>query len=273
MVHELDNGTDNVSVNATVNDVYVIASFTAEPLQNFLSEQLAGFGIASSLDFAPFGQVFQELLKNDGGLRRSVDGINLFLLRAEDLLTREDKSALQNNCFTDVNINSTEQLLNNMVAAITEFDTTNESKCLVVICSSFLELAHQDKHRGEYSIDYLRVLENRIIDKLLGNLSIAPITPRDFYVGHALDVFDPERNEMAQIPFSDSYFFLLAEIVATRIANLYGYDHKVVLLDADGTLWQGVCGEQDPGTLVITADQQHLQRILKAAKQQGMLLV
>ncbi|MFZ6658983.1 HAD-IIIC family phosphatase, partial [Undibacterium sp. TJN19] len=258
---------DDVRLNAKEADVFVVAGFTAEPLQNFLAEQLSGYGIASTINFAPFGQVFQSLLNQDAGLRTDVAGINLLLLRVEDFFCLADRQALQDRRFNDANWKTVEQLQDSLVATLTELDVAYPGKFVVALCPSLLELAAQDGHDNRY----LLALESRLLEKL-ASLSVAPIVPADFYVGHSSEVFDLVRDEIAKIPFRDSYFSLLAQVIATRIANFHGFEHKLIVLDADGTLWQGICGEQEPDTLVITRDQLYLQNLVRKAKQQGMLL-
>src|SRR5579862_9639742 len=72
--------------------IAIAATFTAEPLQatlNFVFEQA---GLAFDVRFAPYNQVFQELLGPTSLLRRNAGGIDAVLVRVEDF-TRETRDS------------------------------------------------------------------------------------------------------------------------------------------------------------------------------------
>ncbi|MDX1540311.1 MAG: FkbM family methyltransferase, partial [Geminicoccaceae bacterium] len=62
----------------------ISATFTAEPLEDTLRFWGDQFGLALEPVFAPFNQVFQELLSPDSALGANRDGANVTLIRLED---------------------------------------------------------------------------------------------------------------------------------------------------------------------------------------------
>src|ERR1041384_7924843 len=64
----------------------VVATFTAEPLQDALDFWMRELGQDAVIEFAPYNQVFQELLDPASLLSRNQSGVNIILLRVEDWL-------------------------------------------------------------------------------------------------------------------------------------------------------------------------------------------
>ncbi|MBI4206778.1 MAG: FkbM family methyltransferase [Betaproteobacteria bacterium] len=63
----------------------VIASnFTVEPIEDALNFWGAHFSAPLHLEFAPFDQIFQQLLDGESALRRNRDGVNVILLALEE---------------------------------------------------------------------------------------------------------------------------------------------------------------------------------------------
>src|SRR6185436_9582515 len=77
-----NNATQAMPVSAT--NLVVAATFTAEPIADvfrFWSDTLA---LPTRLSFAPYDQVFQQLLAPDSEFRRNRDGCNVILLNLAD---------------------------------------------------------------------------------------------------------------------------------------------------------------------------------------------
>ena len=68
------------------------ANFTAEPLQDSLDFWAEHFGLRISTEFAPYNQVFQQLLDPGSVLRRNKDGFNVILLSLEEWARSQARS-------------------------------------------------------------------------------------------------------------------------------------------------------------------------------------
>ncbi|HEY6927570.1 MAG TPA: HAD-IIIC family phosphatase, partial [Steroidobacteraceae bacterium] len=250
-----------------MHTIRVIADFTAEPLQSPLLSQLAPMGIEAAVELAPAGQVFQQLLAPDSASKAGAGGgVSVLLVRAEELVPLADRQLPGVSLESETSV--VERSVQNFSAALASFQTASANRTLVVLCPSMLELASSPNHVPHA----LRAIENGIAKQWAQHASISVLVLRDFYVGHTLELFDPQRHAIAQIPFTQRYFAYMARIIAVRLAGMEGIGRKVIVLDADGTLWQGACGEQDPGQIVITASQRRLQELARRARERGVLL-
>ena len=68
------------------NKVVIAASFTAEPIESTLNFWLDKLDIPSEISFAPYNQIFQQLLDPASELSTNSRGANVILLRLEDWL-------------------------------------------------------------------------------------------------------------------------------------------------------------------------------------------
>src|SRR5262249_20813346 len=69
-----------------VSKVVVAATFTAEPLAETLEFILHQAGLALQLQFAPYHQVFHELISPTTALALNKRGVDVLLVRVEDLV-------------------------------------------------------------------------------------------------------------------------------------------------------------------------------------------
>ncbi len=61
----------------------IASNFTAEPIEDVLKFWGAHFNLQTNIEFAPYDQVFQQLLQAEGAFRRNRDGFNVILLQLE----------------------------------------------------------------------------------------------------------------------------------------------------------------------------------------------
>jgi len=61
----------------------VASNFTADPLEDSLKFWAAHFGLQANIEFAPYDQIFQQLLQTESAFRRNSDGVNIILLQLE----------------------------------------------------------------------------------------------------------------------------------------------------------------------------------------------
>jgi len=63
---------------------FVVASnFTAEPLEDSLKFWASHFGLQANVKFAPYDQIFQQLLQTESAFRNNRDGVNIILFQLE----------------------------------------------------------------------------------------------------------------------------------------------------------------------------------------------
>jgi FkbH-like protein len=83
---------------------------------------------------------------------------------------------------------------------------------------------------------------------------------------------DQHADRLGHIPYTRAFFTALGTMIARRIYALRHPPRKVIVLDCDQTLWQGVCGEDGAHGITLDPPRQHLQAFLVAQHEAGMLL-
>jgi FkbH-like protein/FkbM family methyltransferase len=78
---------------AAATNICVAATFTAEPLEDSLRFWSRHWGIPIDIKFAPYNQIFQQLLSTGSTFRTNRNGFNVVLLSLEDWMERRPHSA------------------------------------------------------------------------------------------------------------------------------------------------------------------------------------
>ena len=84
---------DAADHKAAVNLV-IASNFTAEPLEDSLDFWGDHFGVRLRTEFAPYNQIFQQLLDTGSAFRRNSDGANVILLGLEEWTTGEQRAPM-----------------------------------------------------------------------------------------------------------------------------------------------------------------------------------
>ncbi len=228
----------------------VCSTFTAEPIAPALSFWAAELGWRCDIQFAPYHQVFQQLLDSTSLLAGNRYGVNLVLVRFEDWLADPEDPA--------------EQLLTALHAAARSFP----SPLIVAICPpspAFLA----DTERA----DLHRRLEQRVVSSLAGASTVHLITPAELADLYPVrEIHDPHADELGHVPYTAEFFAALGTMLMRRIHALRVPPHKVIVLDCDDTLWKGVCGEDGPQGIVLDPGRRALQEFMAAQQSAGRLL-
>lgn len=87
---------DVADEKATAN-LLIASNFTAEPLEDSLGFWGDHFGVLIHVEFAPYNQIFQQLLDTRSAFRRNSDGVNVILLGLEEWAMGDRRAALDLN--------------------------------------------------------------------------------------------------------------------------------------------------------------------------------
>ena len=125
---------------------------------------------------------------------------------------------------------------------------------------------------GEH-LDELTELEDLLVIKAMALEGVRVITAREVESLYPVaDRFDSSADAMASIPYTPIYYAALGTMVARKVQKLLFPPYKVILLDCDGTLWDGICGEDGPLGIRIDAVRLSLQEFIVNQSLQGMLV-
>ncbi len=248
----------------TARRIGVAATFTAEPLEDALAFWAAELDLPAAVEFAPYGQVFQQLLDPSSLLSRNRKGVNVVLVRPEDWLRAlpdsgagggpEVREALERNA-------------SDLVDAARGMAARFGAPLIVALCPDSPAARADREVRG--------LLENaasRVVEGLAGEPGVSVIGPDDFGLYPVDDYHDPRRDRLGHIPYTSAFFAAMGTVLARRTHALLAPPHKVVVLDCDNTLWKGVVGEEGVDGIAIPTAWQALQRFMVELAGRGFLL-
>lgn len=235
--------------------VVIAASFTAEPIRDALEFWMSELGFEATFAFAPFNQILQQLL-DPASLLSDNTGVNIIYARLSDwdAPVAEIAGAPQQLLET---IDSFVQALDACVARA-------RAPHLVILCPENRACA------AAQSYDLIEQELKLRLDRIAG---VSIVTSSELQRLYPLDsYYDPFGERLARMPFSDEGYAAIATMTARRIYSLRSAHAKVIAVDCDNTLWQGVVGEDGADAIILAARHLQLQEFLLEQKAKGMLL-
>lgn len=223
----------------------ITASFVAEPLGASLEFLLKEAGVHADVVFSEFNQVFQEALNPGSGSASNSGGSNIFLVRPADLSeSRAD-----------------EKLASELADAIKGLAAKSSARTLLVFCPHKSCDAESDQW------------ERQVRDSLKGAATVATVLSSEVLSGYPVeDGFDSEAESAARVPYSAEMYAALGLVIARNVSRVSRRPAKVIVLDADNTLWGGVAGEDGPSGLDMSGPWREMADFMVARHDEGFLL-
>jgi len=242
--------------------VVIAASFTAEPVEDALAFWMLELGLTTSIEFAPYNQIFQQLLDPGSLLTQNRQGVNIVLVRIEDWRRSLSGSVSREQIAQHLS-RSAADLIGAVQTALARWSTP----LILAICpNSGAALAHRD------SRNLLTQIEEQVAAALAGIPSLSMIRPGDFRDLSVDSYDDRERDQLGHIPYTPLFFADLGTVLARRIHALTSPPYKAIVLDCDNTLWKGVVGEDGIAGIAIPPAWRQLQQFLVELSGKGFLL-
>ncbi|MDO5092619.1 MAG: SDR family NAD(P)-dependent oxidoreductase [Propionibacteriaceae bacterium] len=243
-----EGGHTDVSRQSTPA-IQIVATFTADPVLPVLRWWMDKLGLDLEPRLSPYAQVLQELLLPTSDMSRNAGGVNVVLLRPSDWPEKSRTSLVKD-------------LGDAVRGAVARSDVPH----LVLVCPS------PPGTDGVEPETDRRVLE-QLGTQLEGIAGAYVFTTNHFgpqYVGR--EHHDHSRDRLGHLPYTREGFAGLATMIARSIRALRRSPAKVLVLDADNTLWGGVCSED--GIDGVRVDEEHLelQRWALELRARGVLL-
>jgi FkbH-like protein len=235
--------------------VAISATFTADPIAPTLSFWGRELNRPIEARMAPYNQPLQTLLDPAGEFARNAHGVNVLLMRLEDLGEMAELERVGRNV---------QQLLD----AVRETSPQSAVPLIFVLCppsdafladparAAFAKSTRQSIHAAMEDVPGVQFIDYEQIRKLY------PVAQWS----------NPEGERLGHIPYTDLYFCALGTAVVRLAHGLYMRPYKVVALDCDNTLWQGICGEDGPAGVGLDPPRRDLQEFLLDQRDVGMLL-
>ena len=242
--------------------VAITSTFTAEPVEAPLAFWMEELGIRSEVIFAPYNQVFQQLLDPASLVLRNRDGINTILLRLTDWQRfEENASAAEAKEKIERNVGELAAMLQGVAAGLS-------APTVVCVCPAERKFA---KDAGW--AEFLTRMEQTLAAELGGVAGVHVITSAQIAALYPVENYEDEyADKIGHIPYTPEFFTALGTMLARRIFSLRSAPRKVIVLDCDNTLWKGVCGEEGPTGVLVDAPRRGLQEFMLRQIEAGMLI-
>ncbi|HVX67456.1 MAG TPA: HAD-IIIC family phosphatase, partial [Bryobacteraceae bacterium] len=236
----------------------VAASFTAEPLGEILAFWMKELGFTYEIRFAPYNQLFQQILDPGSLLGANRNGVNIVLLRFEDWTRFAPERSL-----ADLETDARQ-----FIDLLERTAHSSPVPLILGICPASPAFVSDPAHAG-----FVRKMEQLAYTRLRGLSTLHLLPPaeiEEFYP--VADVHDPHADELGHLPYTPEFFAALATMLARRLHALRTAPFKVIALDCDETLWSGICGEDGPEGVSLDGPRRALQEFMLAQREAGMLL-
>lgn len=257
--------TENTNVNSgqlvEIPKLNICSSFIMEPIEDVLNFWKEEIEINLDISFTPYNQVEQYLIEYiNAEKKKKLDNVELFFVRPVDWI-RE---------YSLISENELAALLKRRLSRFMElfeiFCKLNGSRILVF--EPDIDRLHIENHLCllEPIYDDLSLFYSKI-----DNISVLKVSDvADHY--EVLDCFNSISNDSAHIPFTDELYSALGTCLMRNYYSSISKSYKVIVLDADNTLWKGVCGEDSKDEIVIDKDYEFLQNFILRKYNEGFLL-
>ncbi len=247
--------------------IAVTANFTAEPLGDCLSFWLKELEIPCTVKFAPYDQVFQQLLDPASILSTNKAGLNIVLIRFEDWVrgSIDPKAGLQNQSSVEERL---ERHATDLTAALQTAGERSALPYLLCICPASRRFQANESLAG-----FCQLLEGRIAKSLEDSRGMHVVSSAELgtlYPG--LNYEDPLADKVGHVPYTQEFFTTLGTMIARRFYSIHTSPYKVIVLDCDHTLWRGVCGEDGPRGVQVDSACRTLQEFVIAQRNAGMMV-
>ena len=200
--------------------IFIAATYTSEPLAEAIQAFLTPF--SPTVKFAPYNQLFAQLLDPLSEMRGSQAYRKVILLRPEDWLRYStEKKELR-------------QISDEFLTALQAYTAGNSEKIVVGLCPrAAVDGVENFVKEDEYLQQNLAAIAN-----------VSLLDLRQIHQKYSIaEPFDFEGDALGHIPYRNQLFVLIAYELARRLFVLNFPPRKVVALDCDNTIWCGVVGE------------------------------
>lgn len=224
--------------------IVIAATFSAEPLEESFEFWQHEMFVSFEFKFAPYTQVFQQLLDPLSLFAKNINGLNVILLRVEDWARNDNKTIL------DLSDNDKKRLTktaNDFISALESTLHRSSTPYLICFC------AGSTLAPGTITEEpYFRKMEDFIISKLekIDNVYIKK-SSEVINLYSVQSYYDSSSDELGHIPYTREYYTAIGTMIVRKLHAIVSSQYKVIVLDCDNTMWNGICGEDGPEGIKI----------------------
>jgi FkbH-like protein len=257
----------NESAGHLALHVAICATFVAEPVEEPLQCWLREMGVTAAISFAPYNQVFQQLLDPSSLQAKNQNGVNVALVRLEDWCGKPGVAPTDHLPVPDPH----EELKRNVIdflAGVVELRKRNAAPLIVILCPPSPSISASIRESVS-----LAELEELLASELSRMSAVEIVTSAAHLSLYPLaDYHDPHGSRLADIPYATPFYTSLSMMIARKLHKLKLPQRKVIVLDCDNTLWNGVVGEDGCEGISFDPFRKILQECVLAQQRRGMLV-
>ncbi len=240
--------------------IVIASTFTAEPLSLVLEYWLQERGCPAEVTYAPFDQILQTLVDPSSAFFAPGEGLNVAAFRIEDVGRRDSLATLD----------AIEGAVRELLRAASAVVARSPRPILLVACPpspSALATPGLAELAARLGAEIAEQCERVAGLFYLGSSEIETHYSFD-------GLHDEYGDREGRLPYTPLGFTAIATMIARRFdAVRRKSPYKVIAVDCDNTLWNGVVGEDGVEGVVIDEGRRTLQQVLKSQKSDfGMLL-
>lgn len=198
--------------------VHLLATFTAQPLQAHLDYWLRKWNLPARLTFAPYAQVFQQMLDPESVARRNCEGVNLFLVRFEDWVQGIEG---------EVGLHQLEENVEIFIEILRRASREDSTIQLIFVCPPSQRFAAEAGRLQQ-------ILEDAVRQVAAGSLRLYVFDDAD--LGRLCGVeerFDAKADAAGHIPYTPEYFAALGMFLVRALLELGQTDPECVFTNED----------------------------------------
>ncbi len=244
--------------------ITITATFTAEPIEDALVYWMRKLNIPTTIEFAPYNQIFQQVLDPTSLLSHNQQGINVLLLRFEDW----QRFGIDTDQEEITEANIIQEYVSKLAQTLRTAVERSATSYLVCICPASPLVAENTRLQS-----FFAHMEEQLTTDLADMSSVYIVKSTEIMTMYPVsDFYDSYGDREGHIPFTSLFFSALGTLIARTLYSLTTTPYKVIALDCDQTLWQGICGEDGPEGVCIDPVRMQFQEFLVAQQKAGMLL-
>lgn len=259
-----DNLASVISLRQTT--FLVCGTFMTEPFEPCLEAWCARLGLRSEILFAGYGQVLQTLLDPDSALFAIERGAALFVVRPQDWI-RDLPDRLDDSELRAFMTSRAEEHADALAQA------SERAKVPIVL---LLAPASPDCRNDLQAAEAVRLAETVLAERTesLGRVGVvvSDAIEERWPGAWGDEIHDRSADAAGHVPYTEQGYAILASEAMRAAHEGLRRPFKVIVVDCDNTLWDGVVGEVGVARLEIGAGHRALQQALIAASQAGLLI-
>jgi natural product biosynthesis luciferase-like monooxygenase protein len=185
----------------------VSSTFTAIPLLESLNFWMERLDIPATVEFAPFNQVFQQLLDPASAMARNEDGVNVVLVRMEDWRGADVRE---------------EELSEEFAAAVSMFQRARNTELVVMLCPTVTSDLEADANWRSRLMARFAEADRVLCIDMVPMLGLYAVEAYADYIS----------DEAGRIPYTAEFFAVIGTCLARQISALVSTYPGVLIIDA-----------------------------------------